>query len=77
MYLKLEITFKLFSPKSDTLKSQIHDIMSGRTPHVEKEEPVKVEETPQKVDENETIVSPIEGKSYQLQKYLTKYSQEK
>ena len=51
--------------------------MSGRTPHVEKEEPVKVEETPQKVDENETIVSPIEGKYYQLQKYLTKYSQEK
>ena len=67
----------IFGPKSDTLKSQIHDIMSGRTPHVEKEEPVKVEETPQKVDENETIVSPIEGKSYQLQKYLTKYSQEK
>ena len=26
--------------------------MSGRTPHVEKEEPVKVEEVPQKVDEN-------------------------
>ena len=52
----------IFGPKSDTLKSQIHDIMSGRTPHVEKEEPVKVEETPQKVDENETIVSPIEGK---------------
>lgn len=45
MYLKLEITFKLFfGPKSDTLKSQIHDIMSGRTPHVEKAEPVKVEE---------------------------------
>ncbi len=52
----------IFGPKSDTLKSQIHDIMSGRTPHVEKEEPVKVEEAPQKVDENETIVSPIEGK---------------
>lgn len=36
--------------------------MSGRTPHVEKEEPVKVEEALQKVDANETIVSPIEGK---------------
>lgn len=51
--------------------------MSGRTPHVEKEAPVKVEEAPQQVDENETIVSPIEGKSYRLQKYLTKYSQGK
>ena len=39
----------IFGPKSDTLKSQIHDIMSGRTPHVEKEEPVKVEEVPQKL----------------------------
>lgn len=52
----------IFGPKSDTLKSQIHDIMSGRTPHVEKEKPVKVEETVQKADTNETIVSPIEGK---------------
>ena len=77
MYLKLEITFKLFSPKSDTLKSQIHDIMSGRTPHVEKEEPVKVEETPQKLMKMKQLYHQLKGKYYQLQKYLTKYSQEK
>ncbi len=52
----------IFGPKSDTLKSQIHDIMSGRTPHVEKEEPAKVEEVVQKSDTNETLVSPMEGK---------------
>ena len=67
----------IFGPKSDTLKSQIHDIMSGRTPHVEKEEPVKVEETPQKLMKMKQLYHQSKEKSYQLQKYLTKYSQEK
>lgn len=51
--------------------------MSGRTPHVEKEEPVKVEETPQKLMKMKQLYHQSKGKSYQLQKYLTKYSQEK
>lgn len=51
--------------------------MSGRTVHIEKEEPVKVEEPVKQADTNETIVSPIEGNFYQLQKYLIKYFQEK
>ena len=60
----------IFGPKSDTLKSQIHDIMSGRTPHVEKEEPVKVEEVPQKLMKTKQSFHQLKGKSYQLQKYL-------
>ena len=50
--------------------------MSGRTPHVEKEEPVKVEEVPQKLMKTKQSFHQLKGKSYQLQKYL-KYSQEK
>ncbi|WP_369902805.1 glucose-specific PTS transporter subunit IIBC [Bacillus manliponensis] len=53
----------IFGPKSDTLKSQIHDIMSGKTPVVE-EAPTKVEE-PKQADANEgneEIAMPIEGK---------------
>ena len=53
----------IFGPKSDTLKSQIHDIMSGKTPVVE-EAPTKVEESVQ-ADVNEgteAIAMPIEGK---------------
>ena len=67
----------IFGPKSDTLKSQIHDIMSGRTPHVEKEEPVKVEEAPQKLMKTKQSFHQLKGKFYRLQKYLIKYSQEK
>ncbi|MFD0770849.1 glucose-specific PTS transporter subunit IIBC [Bacillus sp. CGMCC 1.60114] len=52
----------IFGPKSDTLKSQIQDIMAGRAVHVPKEAPAKVEEPVQKVDVNEVIAIPIEGK---------------
>lgn len=52
----------IFGPKSDTLKSQIQDIMAGRAVHVPKEAPTKVEEPAQKTDENEVIAIPIEGK---------------
>ncbi|CAM4038375.1 PTS system glucose-specific transporter subunit IICBA [Bacillus manliponensis] len=53
----------IFGPKSDTLKSQIHDIMSGKTSVVE-EAPAKVEEPKQAdVNEgNEAIAMPIEGR---------------
>ncbi|MEH7460720.1 glucose-specific PTS transporter subunit IIBC [Bacillus thuringiensis] len=51
----------IFGPKSDTLKSQIQDIMAGRAVHVEKEAPAKVEAPVQK-DTNEVIAIPIEGK---------------
>ncbi|HDX9578203.1 TPA: PTS transporter subunit IIABC [Bacillus pseudomycoides] len=51
----------IFGPKSDTLKSQIQDIMAGRAVHVAKEVPAKVEEPVQK-DTNEVITIPIEGK---------------
>lgn len=51
----------IFGPKSDTLKSQIQDIMAGRAVHVAKETPAKVEEPVQK-DTNEVITIPIEGK---------------
>ncbi len=53
--------------------------MAGRAPQCRKEEPVKVEETPQKVDENQTIVS-AQSKEKILpttEVYLTKISQEK
>ncbi|PEZ03255.1 PTS glucose transporter subunit IICBA [Bacillus sp. AFS018417] len=52
----------IFGPKSDTLKSQIQDIMAGRAVHVPKEAPVKVEAPVQKADVNEVIAIPIEGK---------------
>ncbi|WP_440602663.1 glucose-specific PTS transporter subunit IIBC [Bacillus sp. GB_SG_008] len=52
----------IFGPKSDTLKSQIQDIMAGRAVHVPKEAPAKVEEPVQKADVNEVIAIPIEGK---------------
>ncbi|CAG9610936.1 PTS system glucose-specific EIICBA component [Bacillus rhizoplanae] len=52
----------IFGPKSDTLKSQIQDIMAGRAVHVEKEAPAKVKEPVQKADTNEVIAIPIEGK---------------
>ncbi|WP_242219160.1 glucose-specific PTS transporter subunit IIBC [Bacillus cereus group sp. BfR-BA-01380] len=51
----------IFGPKSDTLKSQIQDIMAGRAVHVTKEVPAKVEAPVQK-DTNEVIAIPIEGK---------------
>ncbi|ENQ3104467.1 PTS system D-glucose-specific IIA component, Glc family /PTS system D-glucose-specific IIB component, Glc family /PTS system D-glucose-specific IIC component, Glc family [Bacillus sp. 491mf] len=51
----------IFGPKSDTLKSQIQDIMAGRAVHVAKEAPAKVEAPVQK-DTNEVIATPIEGK---------------
>ncbi|MEH6888188.1 glucose-specific PTS transporter subunit IIBC [Bacillus sp. JJ864] len=51
----------IFGPKSDTLKSQIQDIMAGRAVHVKKEAPAKVEAPVQK-DANEVITIPIEGK---------------
>ncbi|MGG2064603.1 glucose-specific PTS transporter subunit IIBC [Bacillus sp. S14(2024)] len=52
----------IFGPKSDTLKSQIQDIMAGRAVHVPKEAPAKVEAPVQKADVNEVIAIPIEGK---------------
>ncbi|MFB9762015.1 glucose-specific PTS transporter subunit IIBC [Ectobacillus funiculus] len=54
----------IFGPKSDTLKSQIHDIMKGRTPQIVKEvqpaQPVKAEQAA--ATKEEVIVAPIEGK---------------
>ena len=67
----------IFGPKSDTLKSQIHDIMSGRTPHVEKEAPVKVKKLLNRLMKMKQSFHQLKGKSYRLQKYLTKYSQGK
>lgn len=51
----------IFGPKSDTLKSQIHDIMKGRTPQIVKEvQPAKAEQAV--TTDAEVIVAPIEGK---------------
>lgn len=54
----------IFGPKSDTLKSQIHDIMKGRTPQIVKEvQPAKPAKTEQAAaTDAEVIVAPIEGK---------------
>ncbi len=50
----------IFGPKSDTLKSQIHDIMKGKTPTIVKETPKAA--APVEVKAEEVIASPIEGK---------------
>ncbi|WHX80216.1 glucose-specific PTS transporter subunit IIBC [Priestia flexa] len=53
----------IFGPKSDTLKSQIKDIMDGKTPVAPKEEPKAVEEASKAAVSTNggDIVSPIEG----------------
>ncbi|UOY93844.1 glucose-specific PTS transporter subunit IIBC [Ectobacillus sp. JY-23] len=50
----------IFGPKSDTLKSQIHDIMKGRTPQVTAAPEVKT--TPVVTAAAEEIAIPIDGK---------------
>ncbi|MCP8966920.1 glucose-specific PTS transporter subunit IIBC [Ectobacillus ponti] len=50
----------IFGPKSDTLKSQIHDIMKGRTPQIVKEVQPAVQAAPAVAEE--TIAVPIEGR---------------
>ncbi|MBD8068503.1 glucose-specific PTS transporter subunit IIBC [Bacillus sp. PS06] len=62
----------IFGPKSDTLKSQIKDIMDGKTPVPtvvspntevkEQIEDVVPEEMQNNVDENDELVAPIKGK---------------
>ncbi|MGX1900137.1 PTS system D-glucose-specific IIA component (Glc family) /PTS system D-glucose-specific IIB component (Glc family) /PTS system D-glucose-specific IIC component (Glc family) [Thermolongibacillus altinsuensis] len=49
----------IFGPKSDTLKTQIKDIMEGRVPAKAKEEPK--ESTPQVEAGTEAIASPLTG----------------
>ncbi|MFX3660494.1 MAG: glucose-specific PTS transporter subunit IIBC [Ectobacillus sp.] len=53
----------IFGPKSDTLKSQIHDIMKGRTPQIAKEvQPSAKTTATNKVEgKAEEIAIPIEG----------------
>ncbi|MDG4655718.1 glucose-specific PTS transporter subunit IIBC [Ectobacillus antri] len=50
----------IFGPKSDTLKSQIHDIMKGRTPQVTVASEVK--SAPAVTEAVEEIAVPIDGK---------------
>jgi PTS system D-glucosamine-specific IIC component len=50
----------IFGPKSDTLKSQMKDIMSGKTPVIKKEEKTEVKEV-KNSSNNDDIVNPIEG----------------
>ncbi|SET53631.1 PTS system D-glucose-specific IIA component, Glc family /PTS system D-glucose-specific IIB component, Glc family /PTS system D-glucose-specific IIC component, Glc family [Oceanobacillus limi] len=51
----------IFGPQSDSIKGQIQDIISGKTPRARKEEPKQAEVT---VDENAefNLASPIKGK---------------
>lgn len=49
----------IFGPKSDTLKSQIKDIMTGKRPVVTKEETREVSTNNSSVEED--IINPIEG----------------
>ena len=50
----------IFGPKSDTLKSQMKDIMSGKTPVIKKEEKTDVKEV-KNTSTNDEFVNPIEG----------------
>ncbi|WP_019392952.1 glucose-specific PTS transporter subunit IIBC [Priestia filamentosa] len=51
----------IFGPKSDTLKGQMQDIMSGKTPVPSKESDEKPASEPTIADSAEEIVSPITG----------------
>ncbi|MCT4619364.1 MAG: glucose-specific PTS transporter subunit IIBC [Marinisporobacter sp.] len=48
----------IFGPKSDQLKSQIKDVMNGKTPT----KAIKVEKTNKEVKGNDQFVSPLNGK---------------
>ncbi|MBP0724709.1 PTS transporter subunit IIABC [Bacillus sp. RG28] len=50
----------IFGPKSDTLKSQMKDIMSGKTPVIKKEEKTEVKEV-KNTSNKDDIINPIEG----------------
>ncbi|BBP88851.1 hypothetical protein BsIDN1_24690 [Bacillus safensis] len=79
----------IFGPRSDNLKTQMQDIIAGRTPRPAKDPSAKKEEVSQQVEEviakplqNEQggkkfLLHQLQGSFIQLQMYQIKYSQGK